>query len=169
MTPIGEGETFEREIPTDADGRWFYIDQNMPRGEFELTAKAFDQAGAQSNFTDPLPVLVRRTPFLVKYGWLVMLIMLLIIIGLVGLLLYERREHEEERTRIAEEVADLRTRLRDVFAAIHEETEEQVRGFDKRPSLSEREEKILNKLEEALEISEELIGKEVADVEQLLE
>lgn len=169
LQPVGEGDTIEKEIPTDADGQWFYIDENVPRGSYELIAKAFDTNGAQSNFTDPLPVLVRATPFLVRFGWLIMLIMLLIIIGLVVLLFLERRKHEEERQRIAEEVADLRARLRDVFSALHEEAEEQIRDFDKRPSLSEKEEKILNKIEQALEISEELVGKEIADVEQLME
>lgn len=169
LTPIGEGDMIEREIPADSDGRWFYIDQNLPRGAYELTAQALDKIGAQSNFTEPLPVLVRRTPLLIKYGWLIMLVMLLAVMGLLVFWFLTRKHYEEERDRIREEVADLRARLRDVFSALHEETEEQARSFDKRPSLSEREEKILNKLEEALEISEELIGKEVADVERLLE
>ena len=163
------GEVIEAEVVADADGKWFFIDRVIPRGGYELSAKAFDSDGAQSNFSDPLKVKVTRASILVTFGWLIMLLLIIVAGAFLALWFIERRKHEEELGQIKEEVTELRSRLRDVFSALHEEADEQARSFDKRPSLSEREKKILDHIEEALEISEELIGKEVADIEKLLE
>ena len=52
---------------------------------------------------------------------------------------------------------------------MREEVEEQVVMFDKKPGLTKKEKEIRDRLQEALNVSEKFIGKEIKDVERELE
>ena len=80
--------------------------------------------------------------------------------------MYQRKEFNEEKTRIMRETAEVKTKLSKIFAALREELEELVQMADKKSGFSEAERRVKEKLEESLDISEEFISKEVTDVEK---
>jgi len=55
------------------------------------------------------------------------------------------------------------------FRALRDEVEEQISLLDKKPGLTKEEKAIRDKLQEALDISEKFISKEIKDVEKELE
>lgn len=55
------------------------------------------------------------------------------------------------------------------FRALREEVQEQIEYLDKRPCLAPEKKKVRNKLQEALDVSEKFISKELKDVEKELE
>jgi len=55
------------------------------------------------------------------------------------------------------------------FKALREEVQEQIEYLDGKPGLTPSEEKVRDKLKEAIEISEKFIEKEIKDIEKELE
>jgi len=55
------------------------------------------------------------------------------------------------------------------FRALREEIQEQIENLDKKPGLTKGEKQVRDKLQEALDVSEEFISKELKDVEKELE
>ncbi|MDO8558983.1 MAG: hypothetical protein Q7R84_01500 [bacterium] len=55
------------------------------------------------------------------------------------------------------------------FRALREEVEEQIELLDGKPGLNKEERRVRDKLKEALNVSEEFIGKEIKDIEKELE
>ena len=55
------------------------------------------------------------------------------------------------------------------FRALREKVQEQIEHLDKKPGLTKGEKEVRDKLQDALNISEEFIGKEIKDIEKELE
>ena len=55
------------------------------------------------------------------------------------------------------------------FRALREEVQEQIEHLDKKPGLTKGEKEVRDKLQDALNISEEFIRKEIKDIEKELE
>ena len=54
------------------------------------------------------------------------------------------------------------------FHALRQEVQEQIEYLDKKPGLTEEEKEIRDKLQEALNVSEGFISKEIRDIEKEL-
>jgi len=67
---------------------------------------------------------------------------------------------------LKKEVTDVKNRLAEIFTALREEVDEIMDMADKRPGLSESERRVKEKLQEALNISQEFLDKEVEDVDR---
>jgi len=79
---------------------------------------------------------------------------------------YQRKEFNDEKARIMRETREVKTKLAKIFFALREELEELIQMADKKPGFSESERRVKEKLQESLDISEEFIAKEVADVDK---
>lgn len=73
------------------------------------------------------------------------------------------------RKRLRVETKEVSDVVYKAFRALREEVEEQIEYLDGKPGLTENEKKVRDKLKEALDISEEFIGKEIKDIEKELE
>lgn len=85
-----------------------------------------------------------------------------------GMMYYERRKAVQEREYIKREADEVRVKLEGIFNVLRDEVEEQVVALATKPNMTESERQVLEKLKEALEISEELLDKEIEDVRKLL-
>lgn len=99
--------------------------------------------------------------------WVSLLALLLAAVAF-GLLIMERRRARQEKEYIKREADEVREKLEGIFVVLRDEVEEQVVALATKPNMTEAERQILEKLKEALEISEELLDKEVEDVRKLL-
>lgn len=161
------GEPIVGQVVTDGNGNWSYFHGgSLEKGNYEVWARIIDNRGAQSLDSTKHLLTVISPSIIDEYCWLIILILLLIIIGLIVYIFYQRKEFNEERMRIKKETDEVKDRLRKIFIALREEVDELIELADKKPGLSDNERRIKEKLQESLDISEEFISKEVADVEK---
>ena len=150
---------------TDEDGNWSYFHkEKLEKGNYEIQAWIVDDRGARS-FKTATHILVVIAPSIIEaYGLLIILILLLIIAGLITYIWFIKHKFGEERIRIARETEEAKLKLGEIFTALREEVEELMELADKKTGLSESEKRVKDKLQDALDISEEFIGKEIEDV-----
>ena len=162
-----EDDLIEASVKTDDEGNWSYFHKDeLEKGMYEVWAKLIDDRGAQSLDSTKYLLSVVSLSIIDRFGLWIIIILLIIIALLVSYIMYQRKEFNEEKTRIMRETAEVKTKLSKIFAALREELEELVQMADKKPGFSEAERKVKEKLEESLDISEEFISKEVTDVEK---
>ncbi len=98
----------------------------------------------------------------------VSLICAAIIAILITIIVQDRRKHTEEKDRIKREAAEAGDKLINIFGVLRDEIEERVLELSHKPNMTDNERGILESLKDALDISEELIDKEIEDVRKLL-
>ncbi|MBD3208786.1 MAG: hypothetical protein GF370_05075 [Candidatus Nealsonbacteria bacterium] len=169
---IAQGEEIIKKENTMADkeGSWLYFSQEeIESGEYEIWAKLTDDRGAQSNTSERKAFTVVPPSIIASFGWIIILVLVLILLALLVALFYIQQRCEERIHKIRKETKEVRLTSARVFSALREELEEQVQMLDKKPSLSESEKGVRDKLKEALDISEEFLGKEIKDIEEQIQ
>ena len=173
--------TFQERVTKEdiIDGSYtFYVADS---GEHVFLVTAFDAAG-NSTDTEAVfaveEVLVNKKEKRVEeepvedggmdWGYWIILVFVAVTAFLVGSIVYERRAIRTEKEYIKKEADEAREKLEGIFAVLRDEVEEQVIALATKPNMTESERAILEKLKEALEISEELLDKEIEDVRKLL-
>ena len=73
------------------------------------------------------------------------------------------------RKRVSKETKEVSQSVTGAFRALRDEVEEQISMLDKKPGLTKGEKEIRDKLQEALDVSEKFINKEIKDIEKELE
>ncbi|MDA3840416.1 MAG: cohesin domain-containing protein [Patescibacteria group bacterium] len=150
---------------TDEEGNWSYFHkEKLEKGNYEIQAWIVDDRGAQSFKTSKHILVVIAPSIIESYGLVIILILLLIILGLITYIWFIKHKFGEERIRIARETDEAKLKLGEIFTALREEVEELMELADKKTGLSESEKRVKDKLQDALDISEEFIGKEIEDV-----
>jgi hypothetical protein len=84
------------------------------------------------------------------------------------MLVQDRRKFHEEKDRIKRETMEAGDKLINIFGVLRDEIEEKVLELSHKPNMTDVERNILEGLKDALDISEELIDKEIEDVRKLL-
>ncbi len=165
-----EGKTIKGTTNTDTQGLWAYFHkEELEKGTYDVWAKVIDSRGAQSYPSQKYTLMVVSPSIIQTYCWLIILILLVIILVLLAIIFYQRKKCSEKIEKIKKETKDVKEMTNKVFTALRTEIEEQVEFLDKKPYLSEAEKQVRDKLKEALDISEEFIGKEIKDIEKELE
>ncbi len=148
---------------------------NLDPGEHTFMVTALDLAGnertaeAQATVTGTKPVEegdVKTSGFGAIY-WVSILFMAGLAI-VITMLVQERRRFREEKDHIKRETMEVGDRLINIFGVLRDEIEEKVLELSHKPNMTDNERNILEGLKDALDISEELIDKEVEDVRKLL-
>lgn len=151
------------------------------KGSYTVKVRTFDNAGnsveastnilieedmaAKKNVTEVIEI-----SFWQKYGMIIIISLLLIIILFLLILnFYQKNKLVREMRRGAKEAEEIATKMDKIFSALKDEVEEQINALDKKPRLSDSEKRAINKIKEAIDISQELINKEIEDVEKILE
>ena len=163
------------EIKSDEKGKWSYIrTEPLEEGVYKVWVEAVDSLGATSRPSEKITIQV-SPPVFIKIGnlaidYLTTIITLLVLILTIVLgLIWTWRKFIKREKRLKREVTEAEKALYYAFKALKEETKEQIAKLDGKPGLSEREKKICNELKKALKVSEKFIGKEIKDIEELLE
>jgi len=162
--------------PSELTGGGYTL-SNLDPGPHTFTVTAVDKAGnersteASVEVTGEKPVekeegAVETSGFGAIY-WVSLLFMAALAI-VVTMLIQERRKHTEEKDRLKREAAEAGDKLINIFGVLRDEIEEKILELSHKPNMTDNERNILEALKDALDISEELIDKEIEDVRKLL-
>jgi hypothetical protein len=172
---LGKEEVVFEKVRVGADGKWkLKYEKALPKGDYLVWARSEDERGALSYPTQKYALEVGLPPFL-KFGKIAidylttMITLIILIVGAVAVIFYTWYQISIWRKRIRKETKEVEASVNQAFRALREEVEEQIAALDKKPGLSKSEKELRDKLQEALNISEEFIGKELKDVEKELE
>lgn len=91
-----------------------------------------------------------------------------LIVFLVSYLFYERRSFGHEKFLAKREADELRNNMANIFSALREEIGEQASRLFQKPNPSAQDREIMEGINSAVDLSEELISKEIEDVRKLL-
>ena len=134
-------------------------------GEHTIIVKALDAA---KNQTTAITHLIIKAPPLISPQTII-IILIILMIWVVTTVFYIRHKNLLWQKRIRKETREAAESVFKGFQILRDKMQEQIEMFDKQPGLTETEKKIRDKLKEALDISEEAIGKEIRDIEKELE
>ncbi len=155
---------------TDSDGNWTYFQHNeLTKNSYQVWAQVIDSRGAQSAESARKPLLVQTPSLVSAYGFWIILFLGLVILFLILLMIYVKKQNNLRRDRAIRESQELEKRLNEIFAALKEEVNELMEMADKKAGYSESEKRVRDKINEALDISQEFISKEIKDVEKEIE
>ena len=159
----------------DSQGKFvLQYEEVLLQGDYFVWAQAEDERGALSEPTKKYALKVGLPPFL-QFGKIIldyltiMITLIVLIIGVLVVIFYSWYRITVWRRRIRKETKEVSQSVNSAFRALREEVEEQVAMLDKKPGLTKKEKEIRDKLQEALDVSERFIGKEIKDVERELE
>jgi hypothetical protein len=82
---------------------------------------------------------------------------------------YDRKQNKIREDKLRRETREIQDQMEKIFSALRDEIYDQVNLITKRPRLSKKEKEAVEGLNQALEVSETLIEKEINDVKTILE
>tara|TARA_B100000745_G_scaffold267132_1_gene192724 strand:+ start:1627 stop:3156 length:1530 start_codon:yes stop_codon:yes gene_type:complete len=164
---------------TPGQAKLGYLLGKLEDGTYTVTVTARDMAGNET---------VSSVPVLITAGWLpdteeeekipwwmfftgtnlVIIILLLVAAGEFGYIIYERKEFAKKEAKLRKETREIQDQMEKIFSALRDEIYDQVNAITKRPRLSAKEKEAVEGLNQALEVSETLIEKEINDVKKIL-
>lgn len=166
-------------VITPDEAKLGYLLGELEDGTYTATVVARDKAGNET--TASVPVLItagwqpeeeteEETTFwsFITPGNVLILVLVLLVVGQFAYMIYDRRRmraHEEQLRKEAKEIQD---QMEKIFSALRDEIHDQINDITKRKRLSKKEKEAVESLNQALEVSETLIEKEVNDVKKLL-
>lgn len=166
-------------IITPDEAKLGYLLSKLEDGTYTVKVTAYDFAG---NTT------IASTPVLVTAGWLpeeltveessiwdfftakniLIIILILIIVAQFVYFMYERRRMARHEEILRKETKEIQDQMEKIFSALRDEIYDQINTITKRPRLSKKEREAVEELNNALEVSETLIEKEINDVKKIL-
>lgn len=147
-------------------------------GQQKVSIRAYDKAGNVREVTKDLelPAVAKPTPKKAgeseeKESFITVerVLLLLFAFGIGALVMWSmqlRKARDEEKARILREVSQVRDKNDKIFSAMREEFEQMVSDFDERPQLTPAERDFLEKIKEALDISEELVDSSMEELKK---
>lgn len=166
----------------DLSNGTYKFDDPLEQGEHSIVVSAIDKAGnkKESGNTIDLNVTevveskksvepVEEGPgFFEKYGTAIwVFIFILIILGLAALNIMQKKKLEQLKLSAIKDVKAVRATSEKVLSALRDEAEDIFAKMDGKAGLSDKEGASYDQLKEAIDISEELIGREIDDIEKL--
>jgi len=153
-----------------------YAATGLIPGEHKFKIKALDKAG---NVTEvegkgivpgTIPKVAVDEPPPAPTDWRLFgdIGLIALIAFLIGYMVYERSSFRHEKFVIKREADETRDANANIFAALREEVGEQVGSLFQKPNPSAQDREVMTRINEALDMSEEMIAKEVEDVRKLL-
>ncbi len=164
---------------TPEEAQLGYLMKELEDGTYTVKVTAFDKAGNKTEST---------TPVLITAGWvkpvetaqelsfwsfltgtnILIALLILVIIAQFGYILYERKQYTKKEERLRKETREIQDQMEKIFSALRDEIYDQINNITKRPRLSVKEKEAVEGLNQALEVSETLIEKEINDVKKIL-
>ncbi len=173
---LGDAEPI---IVTPDEARLGYLLTNLEDGTYTVRVTAFDFAGNKTESSVPVlitagwtkPVSVVETTSVwdfFKGKNLFIIFLILVLIAEFFYILYARRQHELKEQKLRKETKEIQDQMEKIFSALRDEIYDQINQITKRERLSKKEREAVEGLNQALEVSETLIEKEISDVSKIL-
>lgn len=173
---IADQETF-RVTPDEA--KLGYLLRDLEDGTYTVKIVAYDQAGNSRESTKPVlitagwikPVVTEEaTSFWDFFTAINLLILFLIVVVILQIVYiwYERNQIKIKEEKLRRETREVQDQMEKIFSALRDEIYDQVNTITKRKRLSKNEKEAVEGLNQALEVSETLIEKEINDVKAIL-
>lgn len=179
--------TISADDHSDSDNRYTF-EEPLPEGEGVVEVLAVDNAGNERSASVPfiaeagesdeeIPDIAddeedeeEEVGFFSKHGTTILIIFLLaVIFALVGYIWKLKKRMEQMKKKGKREVYEVRDELSRVFSALRDEAEDLFASFDGKEGLSPKEKESFKKISDAIDVSEEIVGKEIDDIEKLME
>jgi Cohesin domain len=173
---IADGEP----IPiTPDEAKLGYMLKNLEDGTYTIKVMAYDLAGNKtessvpvlitSGWTPPLEVVVTGSIWDIFKGKnLIIIFLILLIAGLVTYIVSLKKTQEHKEQKLRKETKEIQDQMEKIFSALRDEIYDQINMITKRERLSKKEREAVEGLNQALEVSETLIEKEITDVSKIL-
>lgn len=156
-----------------------YQIRELEDGTYTITVTAYDKAGNQTVSTAPINIRAGWTPPVENEEersiWsflngtnLIILVLVLITLAEFGYIIYLQREFKKKEELLRKETKEIQDQMEKIFSALRDEIYDQINTITKRPRLSKKEKEAVEGLNQALEVSETLIEKEINDVKKVL-
>ncbi len=173
---IANGETTE--ISPD-EAKIGYLLKNLEDGTYTVKVVAYDFAGNKTESTVAVlitagwhpPVEVVSTGSIwdiFKGKSLVIILLILILIAETIYIFYAKKLHEQKEHKLRKETREIQEQMEKIFSALRDEIYDQINLITKHERLSKKEREAVEGLNQALEVSETLIEKEITDVSKIL-
>ncbi len=173
---IAGGETIE---VTPGEAELGYLLKNLEDGTYTVKVVAFDYAGNKTESAVPVLITAGWKPPVAEIVqtsiWdffkgknLVIMLLLLLIIGQIMYFFYQRKLHEQKEQKLRKETKEIQDQMEKIFSALRDEIYDQINMITKKQRLSKKEREAVEGLNQALEVSETLIEKEISDVNKIL-
>lgn len=164
---------------TPDEAKLGYLLSDLEDGTYTVTVVAYDMAGNETVST--IPVLItagwmptteeeEETPWWLFFSGtnLVIILLVLLVVGELAYIVYERKQFAKKEEKLRKETREIQDQMEKIFSALRDEIYDQVNAITKRPRLSAKEKEAVEGLNQALEVSETLIEKEINDVKKIL-
>lgn len=176
IVTIADKEPFEI---TPEEAKLGYLLGELEDGTYTVKVVAIDKAGNKRESSKPVlitagwikPVEVVEEKGILDYltpGNL-FIFFLLVVIVLEGIYIwYERKQIKIKEEKLRRETREVQDQMEKIFSALRDEVYDQIDIISKRKRLSKTEKEAVEGLNQALEVSETLIEKEINDVKAIL-
>jgi len=173
---IADGEPVEI---TPDEAKLGYLLKDLEDGTYTVKVVAHDFAGNKIESSSAVlitagwhpPVEVVASTSIWDYFKgknLAIIILLLGIIGLIAYIAYMQKMHEHREQKLRKETKEIQEQMEKIFSALRDEIYDQINMITKHERLSKKEKEAVEGLNQALEVSETLIEKEITDVSKIL-
>jgi hypothetical protein len=170
----GTVQKFTTKSDENGDWEYIFIIESLKEGVHYIWVEAMNEKGALSSHSEKISFLVQASTFL-KIGKLTLnyLASFIVLVGLVAFIVFSTYfiwyKFKRFRNSLRKETKEAKETTFHAFNVLRKEIQKQIEYFDKKPGLTKEEKAIHEKLQEALNISEKFIGKEIKDIEKELE
>lgn len=173
---IAGGEPIEI---TPDEAKLGYLIRELEDGTYTVKVTAYDFAGNQTESTTAILITAGWKPpvetVAVTSVWDLFkgknLVILLLVVMLIGQFVYmtmTRKRHEQKEQKLRKETREIQDQMEKIFSALRDEIYDQINMITKHERLSKKEKEAVEGLNQALEVSETLIEKEITDVSKIL-
>lgn len=164
---------------TPEEAKLGFLLKDLENGTYTVKVTAYDKAGNTTESTEALLITANWTKqvveeqtgsfwdFVTPINMLVLFLVVLIILQFV-FIWYERKRLKEREDKLRRETREIQDQMEKIFSALRDEIYDQVNMITKRKRLSKGEKEAVEGLNQALEVSETLIEKEINDVKSIL-
>lgn len=164
---------------TPDEARLGYLLKELVDGTYTVRVVAHDRAGNTTEASTPVLITAGWTPpstqeegssiWALFTGTNILIVLLVVTVLLqFGYILLQRKKHSAEDEKLRKEAREIQDQMEKIFSALRDEIYDQINNITKRPRLSKKEKEAVEGLNQALEVSETLIEKEINDVKKIL-
>lgn len=173
---IANGEKIEI---TPDQARVGYLLKDMEDGTYTVNIIAYDLAGNKTESSTAVLITAGWKPpvevVAVTSVWDLFkgknLAIILLLCALIAQFVYQRKlrkQGEQRDQKLRRETKEIQDQMEKIFSALRDEIYDQINSITKKERLSKKEKEAVDGLSQALEVSETLIEKEIADVSKIL-
>lgn len=167
---------------TQYESQFGYILHELEDGVYTVNVTAFDKAGNKNesvisvtvtaNWSDPAEsdeAMSFLALFIEEESGLIIVLLLLFILFNFSYIAREKNRHQKKEERLQKETLEIQEQMLKIFSALRDEIYDQINNITKKTRLSANEKKAVDGLNQALAVTQTLIGKEISDVKKILD